>query len=99
VQTVGGSFVNFTAMPDLDNEDNQMFVLISAKNSEVSDTIPPKIPEPRTLQRLAKLARMVEQCHPSEKKIADPPDIGRTDLAQTFLRVVCDVNRPGQALP
>ena len=86
-------------MPHLDNEDDQMFVLNSAKNSEISDTISPKIPEPRTLQRLAKLARMVEQRHPTEKKVADPPDIGRTDLAQTFFRVVCDVNRPDQALP
>lgn len=86
-------------MPDFYNEDDQMFVLNSAKNSEISDTISPKIPEPRTRQCLAKLARMVEQCHTAEKKIADPPDIGRTDLAQTFFGVVGDVNRPGQALP
>ena len=86
-------------MPDLDNKDDQMFVLNSTKNSEISDTISPKIPEPRTLQRLAKLTRMVEQCHTTEKKIADPPDIGRTHLTQTFFGVIGDVNRPGQALP
>ena len=86
-------------MPYLDNKDDQMFVLNSTKNSEISDTISPKIPEPRPLQCLAKLARMVKQRHTAKKKISNAPYISSTDLAQTVFGVTGDINRPCQVLP
>ena len=71
------STIDFAAMSDFDNENNQTIVLKPAENSKIPDTVTPKISELRSLQGLPDLPRIIQGEHPAIQKISDAFSVRR----------------------